>query len=251
LISAYADRTVCREDQIKAEVADLFDFMRKFYGILGLTFKLKLSTRPDKYMGEISTWDSAEARLKEALDEFASSGGVSWELNAGDGAFYGPKIDIAVLDCLNRPWQCATIQLDFQQPINFSLEYQTAETVQAIHEKEKAAPAPAPKEPAADEDKDKKDGKKKPLLVKKPLSQGCARPVMIHRAMAGSIERFTAILCEHFAGKWPLWLSPRQVIIIPVGMGFLDYAKEVAKLLKKEHFYVGMLATVQLERPKY
>jgi len=87
---------------------------------------------------------------------------------------------------------------------------------------------------------DKKDGKKKPLLVKKPLAPGCARPVMIHRAMAGSIERFTAILCEHFAGKWPLWLSPRQVIVIPVGMGFLDYAKEVAQLLRKEHFHVGM-----------
>lgn len=92
---------VCREDQIKQEVADLFDFMRSFYGMLGLTFKLKLSTRPDKFMGEIETWDRAEARLKEALDEFAASGtGVSWELNAGDGAFYGPKIDIAVLVCI-------------------------------------------------------------------------------------------------------------------------------------------------------
>jgi threonyl-tRNA synthetase len=89
---------VCREDQIKEEVADLFDFMSSFYGMLGLTFKLKLSTRPDKYMGEIETWDRAEARLKEALDEFAASNaGVAWELNAGDGAFYGPKVDIAVL----------------------------------------------------------------------------------------------------------------------------------------------------------
>jgi threonyl-tRNA synthetase len=217
--------------------------MRRFYGILGLTFKLKLSTRPDKYMGEIATWDAAEARLKEALDEFAANGGVAWELNPGDGAFYGPKIDIAILDCLNRPWQCATIQLDFQQPINFSLEYQTAEVAKA-GDKEKAEPAPAPKEAAAeaDQDKEKKDGKKKPLLVKKALSPGCARPVMIHRAMAGSVERFTAILCEHFAGKWPLWLSPRQVMVIPVGMGFLDYAKEVATLLKKEHFYAGMFA---------
>jgi len=92
---------VCREDQIKAEVADLFDFMRSFYGLLGLTFKLKLSTRPEKFMGEIETWNSAEDRLKEALTEFAQNGGVSWELNEGDGAFYGPKIDIAVLDCLN------------------------------------------------------------------------------------------------------------------------------------------------------
>jgi threonyl-tRNA synthetase len=91
------------------------------------------------------------------------------------------------------------------------------------------------------EDGDKKDGKekKKALLVKKPVSPGCARPVMIHRAMAGSVERFTAILAEHFAGKWPFWMSPRQVIVIPVGMGFLGYAKEVAALLKKERFHVG------------
>ncbi|KAK4146631.1 uncharacterized protein C8A04DRAFT_25550 [Dichotomopilus funicola] len=236
----------CREDQIKEEVAALFDFMSSFYGMLGLTFRLKLSTRPDKYMGEIETWDSAESRLKEALDEFAAANsGVHWELNAGDGAFYGPKVDIAVLDCLNRQWQCATIQLDFQQPINFSLEYQTAEG--GPKEKTEAAPAasapapaptPAP-EAAADEKKDGKE-KKKPLLIKKPLAPGSARPVMIHRAMAGSIERFTAILAEHFAGKWPFWMSPRQIIIIPVGMGFLAYAKEVAALLKKERFYADV-----------
>lgn len=144
-----------------------------------------------------------------------------------------------------RQWQCATIQLDFQQPINFSLEYQTAEG--AHKDKTDAAeptPAPAPV-PAPETDalvEDKKDGKekKKPLLVKKPLTPGCARPVMIHRAMAGSIERFTAILAEHFAGKWPFWMSPRQIIVIPVGMGFLGYAREVAALLKKERFHVGM-----------
>ncbi|KAM7197179.1 threonyl-tRNA synthetase [Naviculisporaceae sp. PSN 640] len=236
----------CREDQIKAEVADLFDFMKSFYGMLGLTFKLKLSTRPDKFMGEIETWDRAEAKLKEALDEFVNSTGGSWELNEGDGAFYGPKIDIAVLDCLHRSWQCATIQLDFQQPINFSLEYQTAEVAHKDKSQEaKEAPAPAPAaapEPAAaagDEKKDK-DNKRKPLLVKKPLAAGCARPVMIHRAMAGSIERFTAILCEHFAGKWPFWMSPRQVMVIPVGMGFLDYAKEVALILKQEKIHVDV-----------
>ncbi|KAK3989676.1 hypothetical protein QBC44DRAFT_326904 [Cladorrhinum sp. PSN332] len=233
----------CREDQIKAEVADLFDFMASFYGMLGLTFKLKLSTRPDKYMGEIETWDSAEAMLKEALDDFAaSSGGVSWELNPGDGAFYGPKIDIAVLDCLNRSWQCATIQLDFQQPINFSLEYQSGEapTKDQSRAEEQQPPAPAPEEPeVVEKDKDGKE-KKKPLVIKKALAPGCARPVMIHRAMAGSIERFTAILAEHFAGKWPFWLSPRQIMVIPVGMGFLDYAKEVSLLLKKERFHVDV-----------
>ncbi|KAK3313917.1 hypothetical protein B0H66DRAFT_367226 [Apodospora peruviana] len=230
----------CREDQIKTEVADLFDFMRSFYGMLGLTFKLKLSTRPDKYMGEIETWDRAEAKLKEALDEFVQNTGGSWELNAGDGAFYGPKIDIAVLDCLHRSWQCATIQLDFQQPINFSLEYQTAEVAQAKTEDAKAAPAPAPAAAAEPATGEHKDNKKKPLLVKKALAPGCARPVMIHRAMAGSIERFTAILCEHFAGKWPFWMSPRQVMVIPVGMGFLDYAKEVAGILKKDRIHVDV-----------
>ena len=233
----------CREDQIKTEVADLFDFMKSFYGMLGLTFKLKLSTRPDKYMGEIETWDRAEDKLKEALNEFVSSAGGSWELNEGDGAFYGPKVDIAVLDCLNRSWQCATIQLDFQQPINFSLEYQTAEVAHKAEDAKPApAPAAAPAEPATGEEKEK-DNKKKPLLIKKALASGCARPVMIHRAMAGSIERFTAILCEHFAGKWPFWMSPRQVMVIPVGMGFLDYAKEVALTLKKEHIHVGMYLT--------
>ncbi|KAK1777641.1 hypothetical protein QBC45DRAFT_443315 [Copromyces sp. CBS 386.78] len=231
----------CREDQIKAEVADLFDFMKSFYGMLGLTFKLKLSTRPEKYMGEIETWDRAEARLKEALNEFTASTGGTWELNEGDGAFYGPKIDIAVLDCLNRPWQCATIQLDFQQPINFSLEYMTAETQAKQDEGKPAHKAPEPEAPKEEEaPKEGGEKKKKALLVKKPLAPGCARPVMIHRAMAGSIERFTAILAEHFAGKWPFWMSPRQVMVIPVGMGFLDYAKEVALTLKKEKIHVDV-----------
>ncbi|ESA41972.1 threonyl-tRNA synthetase [Neurospora crassa] len=232
----------CREDQIKAEVADLFDFMKSFYGMLGLTFKLKLSTRPEKYMGEIETWDRAEARLKEALNEFVAATGGTWELNEGDGAFYGPKIDIAVLDCLNRPWQCATIQLDFQQPINFSLEYMTADA-QAKQDEDKAASKAAKPEAPKEEEEAPKEGeekKKKALLVKKPLTAGCARPVMIHRAMAGSIERFTAILAEHFAGKWPFWMSPRQVMVIPVGMGFLDYAKEVALTLKKEKIHVDV-----------
>ncbi|EGO55583.1 threonyl-tRNA synthetase [Neurospora tetrasperma FGSC 2508] len=232
----------CREDQIKAEVADLFDFMKSFYGMLGLTFKLKLSTRPEKYMGEIETWDRAEARLKEALDEFVTATGGTWELNEGDGAFYGPKIDIAVLDCLNRPWQCATIQLDFQQPINFSLEYMTADA-QVKQDEDKAASKTAKPEAPKEEEEAPKEGeekKKKALLVKKPLTAGCARPVMIHRAMAGSIERFTAILAEHFAGKWPFWMSPRQVMVIPVGMGFLDYAKEVALTLKKEKIHVDV-----------
>ncbi|KAH9890865.1 threonyl-tRNA synthetase [Xylariomycetidae sp. FL2044] len=250
----------CREDQIKAEMTDLFDFLHEMYGLLGMTFKLKLSTRPEKFMGEIETWDRAEASLKESLDEFAAApGGAPWTLNEGDGAFYGPKIDITLIDCLLREWQCATIQLDFVQPQNFSLEYVTGEDTKKEAD---AADTPAPglpkvkaKNPQAVIDsakaareagkeevqgeKDAKEAPKKERVVK-PLTAGCARPVMIHRAMAGSIERFTGILCEHFAGKWPFWLSPRQILVIPVGVGFYPYANEVAAIFKKEKMHVDV-----------
>lgn len=110
----------CRPDQIKEEIEDLFDFLHAVYGLLGFTFKMKLSTRPEKYMGKLETWNMAEKMLSEALDGFSKSpGGTPWELNEGDGAFYGPKIDITISDCLKRDWQCATIQLDFQQPGEF------------------------------------------------------------------------------------------------------------------------------------
>lgn len=181
----------CREDQIQEEVSDLFDFMRELYGLMGLTFKLALSTRPEKYMGQVETWNMAEDRLRAALDDFSKSeGGVPWELNEGDGAFYGPKIDISIMDCLKREWQCATIQLDFMQPQNFNLEYMTAEGG------EKETPAAAPVE-VDGQDAETKKGPK-------PLKPGYARPVMIHRAMAGSIERFTAILTEREFGRHPL-----------------------------------------------
>ncbi|KAI0475000.1 hypothetical protein GGR56DRAFT_644087 [Xylariaceae sp. FL0804] len=256
----------CREDQIKGEINDLFDFLHEMYGLLGMTFKLKLSTRPEKFMGEIETWDRAEGMLKESLNEFAASeGGVPWTLNEGDGAFYGPKIDITIVDCLNRDWQCATIQLDFMQPQNFGLEYMTAETGAKPKEAEKTeAPAPAPpagpkvktknpqavlesakaakdaaKEAVTTGDKEAKDAPKKERFAK-PLSAGCARPVMIHRAMAGSIERFTAILCEHYAGRWPFWLSPRQVLVIPVGVAFYAYAQQVAATFRGERMHVDV-----------
>ncbi|KIN00956.1 hypothetical protein OIDMADRAFT_103659 [Oidiodendron maius Zn] len=191
----------CREDQIKEEITDLFDFLRAVYGLFGFTFKLNLSTRPEKYMGKREIWDMAEAKLRDALDDFAKTPeGTPWELNEGDGAFYGPKIDITIRDCLNREWQCATIQLDFQLPQNFGLEYMTSE----------------------------------------PLTPGCARPVMIHRAIAGSFERFTGILMEHFAGKWPFWLSPRQILVIPVGVGYFKYAEEVQKIFKAQQMYVDV-----------
>ncbi|KAI1474003.1 threonyl-tRNA synthetase [Daldinia eschscholtzii] len=238
----------CRLDQVTAEISDLFDFLSEMYGLLGFTFKLQLSTRPEKFMGQIETWDKAESMLKEALNGFAAGpNGVSWTLNEGDGAFYGPKIDIKILDCLNREWQCATIQLDFMGPENFGLEYVTAETHAAKPKQDEpvtgaagakaseaqivnAAPANASTEVT---------GAKRERVIK-PLSPGCARPVIIHRAMAGSIERFMGILIEHFAGKWPFWLSPRQVMVIPVGMGFVSYAQEVRDVLKKEKIFVDI-----------
>lgn len=246
-----------REDQIKAEMDDLFDFLREVYGLLGFSFKLKLSTRPEKYMGERATWDKAEQMLRESLDEFsASQGGTPWELNEGDGAFYGPKIDITILDCLMREWQCATIQLDFMQPQNFNLEYMTAETSEVKQKKAEEAKAAAaaaaaePSAPAAPKTMAKDPAaiaggaapeKGKPFeRVVKPLTPGCARPIIIHRAMAGSIERFTAILTEHFAGKWPFWLSPRQVLVIPVGKGFYEYGEEVTKLFKGKGIYIDV-----------
>ncbi|KAF3763622.1 threonyl-tRNA synthetase [Cryphonectria parasitica EP155] len=230
----------CRQDQIKQEMDNIFEFLQEFYRILGLKFKLHLSTRPEGFMGEIETWDKAEASLKESLDEFTKKNDMKWELNPGDGAFYGPKIDIKVVDSLNREWQCATAQLDFVQPENFSLEYMTPEGAQAkaLEKQEKdAAAAKADPTPVAAEPSTAKEA---PRATKKPLTTGCARPVVIHRAMAGSIERFTGILCEHFGGKWPFWLSPRQIMVIPVGKGFYDYAEEVKRIFWAEDMWIDV-----------
>ena len=174
----------CREDQITEEITGLFDFLEAVYGKFGYTFKLKLSTRPDKYLGQLETWDKAETKLKGALDKFSEVTGSKWELNPGDGAFYGPKIDITICDALKREFQCATIQLDFQLPNQFGLEYMTSEV--ATKSKEEAAKE-APKEAEGDK-KDEKAGA--PGTHK--LTPGYARPVMIHRAIYGSFERFIA-----------------------------------------------------------
>lgn len=200
----------CTEEQVDSEIYDLFDFLRTVYAKLGFAFKMKLSTRPDNFMGEISTWDKAEAKLKEALERFASEGGASWELNPGDGAFYGPKIDIAISDALKREHQCATIQLDFQLPLRFSLEYMTAEKAKVD---DSAKPEAASVQPSSNPAEQQPNGvEKEQPKGPKPVSPGCARPVVIHRAICGSFERFIAILTEHFAGKWPFWLSPRQIL---------------------------------------
>lgn len=230
----------CREDQIGEEITGLFDFLRTVYGLFGFSFKMKLSTRPDKFLGKIETWDAAEDKLRFALNEFAGApGGVPWELNEGDGAFYGPKIDITIMDSLRREWQCATIQLDFQLPQNFGLEYMTSEMVaKPKDDAEEAKPKQGEPKKALEATAGGAEVKKERVI--RPLTSGCARPVMIHRAIAGSIERFTGILIEHFGGKWPFWLSPRQILVIPVGKGYQEYAEEVKDIFHKQNMFVDV-----------
>uniref|UniRef100_A0A182QRI4 threonine--tRNA ligase n=1 Tax=Anopheles farauti TaxID=69004 RepID=A0A182QRI4_9DIPT len=179
----------CMPEQIRSEITGCLDFLRHVYTVFGFTFNLVLSTRPEKYLGEIEVWNEAEKALAESLDKF----GEPWKENPGDGAFYGPKIDITIMDALKRNHQCATIQLDFQLPIRFNLNY-------------------------VDDNGEKK------------------RPVIIHRAVLGSVERMIAILTENYAGKWPFWLSPRQVMVVPVGPAYDDYADKVRQRLHDAGF---------------
>ena len=178
-----------REDQIEEEIRDIMTIADEMYGVMGLTYRAELSTRPDDFMGEIEAWDKAEASLKRILDSVYGEG--NYEINEGDGAFYGPKIDLQMKDCLGREWQMGTIQLDFQLPLNFDLKYVAA------------------------------DG-------------NFRRPVMVHRAIFGSFERFIGILIENFKGAFPFWLSPVQVGIVPIRTEHNEYAKEVAALLRKK-----------------
>ncbi|KAL4076562.1 hypothetical protein V8B97DRAFT_2083075 [Scleroderma yunnanense] len=182
----------CMPSQITEEIGALFDFMESIYGIFGFEYRFELSTRPDNYLGTIETWDRAEEQLREALDKHHPG---QWQVNPGDGAFYGPKIDIYIRDALRRSFQCATIQLDFQLPERFNLKYRSAD--------ETTNPDKPP-----------------------------SRPVMIHRAILGSLERFIAIITEHFGGKWPFWISPRQVLVIPVAVPYREYAQEIADKLQ-------------------
>ncbi|XP_059275370.1 threonine--tRNA ligase, mitochondrial 1-like isoform X2 [Lycium ferocissimum] len=185
---------VRRFQQIKDEVKGGLEFISYVYKIFGFTFDLKLSTRPEKYLGDIETWVKAEAALSEALNEH----GKPWEINEGDGAFYGPKIDISVSDAMKRKFQCATLQLDFQLPQRFNLSYSA-------------------------EDESKRE-----------------RPVMIHRAILGSVERMFAILLEHFKGKWPFWLSPRQAMVCPVSDKSQSYGLELREQIHDAGYYVDV-----------
>lgn len=171
-------------EQIKDEIMGVVKLTDRIYKQFGFKYKVELSTRPENSMGSEEDWNTATAALQAALDEMQ----IEYEINEGDGAFYGPKIDFHLQDSIGRTWQCGTIQLDFQMPQRFELEY--------VGE----------------------DGLKH-------------RPIMIHRAIFGSIERFIGILIEHFAGKFPLWLAPVQVKILPITDRTLPYAEEIAEKL--------------------
>ena len=175
--------------QIKGEILEVLRLVETIYGAFGLTHSLELSTRPEKSIGTDEDWEMATAGLQEALDEW----GKPYKINEGDGAFYGPKIDIHIQDAIGRRWQCGTIQLDMALPEKFELEYMDSD---GIHK----------------------------------------RPVMIHRAIFGSIERFMGILVEHFAGRFPLWLSPLPVRLLTVADRHIDYAKKVAAKLRSKGF---------------
>ncbi|MBX5492937.1 MAG: threonine--tRNA ligase [Chloroflexi bacterium] len=175
----------CRPDQIQAEVSGVLDFQRAIYDLFGFPRRYYLSTRPEKALGDPALWAQAERALAEALE----ANGIAYELKPGEGAFYGPKIDVDIDDALGRSWQLATIQLDFQQPERFALEY------------------------IGD------DGQPH-------------RPVMIHRAIYGTYERFLGILTEHYAGAFPLWLAPVQAVVIPVADRHVPYAEQVAAQLR-------------------
>lgn len=173
------------KEQIKDEIKGVVALIDEVYSLFGFKYHVELSTRPEDSMGSDEDWEIATTSLKEALEEI----GLDFVINEGDGAFYGPKIDFHLEDSLGRTWQCGTIQLDFQLPERFELEYTGA------------------------------DGEKH-------------RPVMIHRVVFGSIERFIGILIEHFAGAFPLWLAPEQVKIIPISDKQLDYARDLLSKLE-------------------
>ncbi len=172
-------------EQVKEEITGVIDFVDFVYGIFGFKYNVELSTKPEDSMGSDEDWDLATNSLKEALDEK----GLKYVVNEGDGAFYGPKIDFHLEDCIGRTWQCGTIQLDFQMPQKFDLCY-----IGSDSEKH--------------------------------------RPIMIHRVIFGSIERFIAILIEHFAGKFPAWLAPVQVKVLPIADKFHNYAERTVSKLK-------------------
>jgi threonyl-tRNA synthetase len=182
----------CAEEQVQAESAEFIRLLQKVYADFGFTdVQVKLSTRPEKRVGTDEQWDAAEAALAAALDAQR----LAYELQPGEGAFYGPKIEFSLKDCLDRVWQCGTLQLDFNLPVRLGAEYVA-------------------------EDNAKK------------------YPVMLHRAILGSLERFIGILIEHHAGAMPLWLAPVQSVVMNISEGQAEYAAGVAKALRQAGFRV-------------
>lgn len=190
---------LCSPDQIDAEVKGVMEFVQDVAGIFGFEYRMELSTRPEKSIGSDADWESATNALLGALKD----SGQEFEVNEGDGAFYGPKIDVKLKDALDREWQCATIQCDFTLPERFDLNYVGA------------------------------DGEKH-------------RPVMLHRVIVGSIERFIGVLIEHYAGSFPLWLSPVQVVVLNVTDNQAEYAQEVHRQLRA----AGIRAEIDLRNEK-
>ena len=172
-------------EQIGDEVERLIRLVQRVYTDFDLPYTAKLSTMPDDHMGDVETWAHAEAQLKAALER----AGITFTINEKDGAFYGPKIDFDVTDAIGRKWQCATIQLDYMQPVNFDLKYTGADNTEH-------------------------------------------RPVVVHRAIFGSFERFIAILIEHYTGAFPLWLAPVQAVVLPISDRHLDYGVSVRDRLR-------------------
>jgi len=183
----------CEESQLQDSIIELIELCEYIYKTFGFTYEVELSTKPEKAMGSKQVWDKAEKALKNAL----KSKKIDYKVNPGDGAFYGPKIDFHLKDCIGRKWQCGTIQVDFSMPEKFNLTYEG------------------------------KDGKQH-------------RPVMIHRAIYGSLERFLGILIEHYAGKFPLWLSPVQVKILTVADRFNKYAEKIVLEMKENKLRVEL-----------
>ena len=178
-------------DQMKDEIKNVVRLFDEVYSVFGLTYQIEVSTMPEDHMGDVKDWDFATETLKQAVTEM----GKDYVINEGDGAFYGPKLDFHLSDCLGRTWQCGTIQLDMQLPERFELEYM-----------------------GADNEKH--------------------RPVMIHRVVLGSIERFIGIITEHYAGAFPMWLAPVQVKVLAIGEGHVEYANKVKDALEANHIRV-------------
>ena len=184
----------CTPEQLVDEINRIIDFVADTLAIFNMKFEVELSTRPESFIGEIENWDKAEAGLKEAMDRR----GMKYDINEGDGAFYGPKIDFKIKDAIGRTWQCATIQLDFNLPARFDIKYQD------------------------------KDGQLK-------------TPLMLHRVIFGSMERFHGILIEHYAGAFPTWLAPTQVNIVPISNEkHIDFAEEVYRKMRDAGIRVNL-----------